>query len=247
MHAPKPADPAPHAGDTRTGDQTEDALPGGDTRTGDQTDDALPGGDTPGRRERKKQQTREAILAAAHGLFASKGYRETRVADIAEAADVSEATFFRYFATKEDVALEGVKARIEAVVDALEERPRDELPLAACLAVMDTPGAFTLVPTETQINEFRLLGENPNLSGHFLWHVSIVTQRLATDFAERLGGQQTDLMPRLLANSVVGALYTVFQIWIIDPTSDPWQQAGESFRLLARGLEPEAGGKRLSR
>ncbi len=192
-----------------------------------------------GRRERKKQQTREAIQQAALALFSAKGYRDTRIADIAERADVSEATFFRYFSTKEDLALSGVNARIDGVVEALEQRPPDELPLAACMAVMETPGALTLVPTTEQRLEFKLLAENPNLSGHFFLHVSTVTQRLAVDFAARLGQEPTDLLPRLIANAVVSAIYAVFQVWVADPGhADPWNQAGESFRLLASGLEP---------
>ena len=59
----------------------------------------------PGLRERKKAQTRAAIQSAALHLFERQGYGETTIDQIAERADVSQSTFFRYFPTKEDVVL----------------------------------------------------------------------------------------------------------------------------------------------
>jgi AcrR family transcriptional regulator len=54
----------------------------------------------PGLRERKKQQTREKIARAGLDLFAERGYEQTTLADIADAADVSTRTIFAYFQSK---------------------------------------------------------------------------------------------------------------------------------------------------
>lgn len=85
----------------------------------------------PGRRERKKRQTSEAIQVAARRLFAAQGYAATTVQQIADEADVSERTLFRYFESKEDLLLPDVEAFFDAVESAIRARPIDEAPLAS--------------------------------------------------------------------------------------------------------------------
>src|SRR5262252_6414425 len=71
------------------------------------------------RRERRSAELRERLFRAALALFASKGYAETTVEDITEAADVGKGTFFNYFPSKEHVLLafaEMQLAKLEVVV-----------------------------------------------------------------------------------------------------------------------------------
>src|ERR1700727_1484292 len=76
------------------------------------------GGD---RRSRRGAATRESLFRAALDLFASKGFADTTVEDITEAADVGKGTFFNYFPTKEHVLAAYGGERIAAVERALEK------------------------------------------------------------------------------------------------------------------------------
>jgi AcrR family transcriptional regulator len=82
------------------------------------------GDDRPvGRRERKKQRTYDLIAHEGLRLFGEQGFKETTIAQIAEAADVAQSTFFLHFPSKEDVVFAGHAEEAEALVGLLEARP----------------------------------------------------------------------------------------------------------------------------
>lgn len=74
-----------------------------------------------GRRERHRAETRQRIYRAALQLFAERGYLETTVEDITEAADVGKGTFFNYFPTKEHVLATYGAERLAIVEAALRK------------------------------------------------------------------------------------------------------------------------------
>ena len=100
------------------------------------------------RRERKKAQTRDALLHEALGLFERQGYEHTAVREITDAVDVSERTFFRYFASKEDLVISFIRERTEVFVGSLAARPAAE----------DRPK-----PTTPIKNTLRCPNRSPNL------------------------------------------------------------------------------------
>ncbi|HEX4720260.1 MAG TPA: TetR family transcriptional regulator [Thermoleophilaceae bacterium] len=76
-----------------------------------------------GLRERKKQQTRDVIAAAAMQLFGERGFDAVTVAEVAVAAGVSEKTVFNYFPAKEDLVFPDGEARWAALLDSIRDRP----------------------------------------------------------------------------------------------------------------------------
>jgi AcrR family transcriptional regulator len=77
-----------------------------------------------GLRERRKQQTREEIAEAAMQLFLARGFDAVTVAEVADAAGVSEKTVFNYFPAKEDLVFPGAEQRWIALLDKIRNRPR---------------------------------------------------------------------------------------------------------------------------
>src|SRR3954452_8276375 len=74
-------------------------------------------------RERQKRQTRDEIAGAAMELFLARGFDPVTVAEVAEAAGVSEKTVFNYFSAKEDLVFPSVEQRWMALLDEIRNRP----------------------------------------------------------------------------------------------------------------------------
>lgn len=108
-----------------------------------------------GLRERKKAATRETLHEVALRLFGERGYQATTVAEIATAANVSERTFFRYFRSKEDVALQDATRYLPRFEAAIRARPPDEPPLHALL------GAFLALAASSASPQLALLHSGP--------------------------------------------------------------------------------------
>jgi AcrR family transcriptional regulator len=92
-----------------------------------------------GLRERKKQRTHQQIAEAAWRLFADRGFEHVTVAEIAAAAELSEATVFNYFPTKEDLVFHRMEAFEDELLAAIRERPLGE-------SIVQAFGRFALQP-----------------------------------------------------------------------------------------------------
>jgi AcrR family transcriptional regulator len=91
-----------------------------------------------GLRERKKQQTRDTILAVATRLFESRGYERVTVAEIADAANISVKTLFTYFRSKEDLAFADEQGFRDQLVRAVRDRPDGVTPVQAVARLLET-------------------------------------------------------------------------------------------------------------
>ncbi|MBK3646366.1 MULTISPECIES: TetR family transcriptional regulator [Streptomyces] len=181
-------------------------------------------------RERKKQRTRDALLRAAVELFTTRGYDRTTVDDIAEAVDVSQRTFFRYYAGKEEAALALQELVVARFVEAVRERPADEAPMEALKqAVLE--GWQTLnevieavVPVELYLRMYRVIESTPVLLAAHLRRNMEIEEAMARVLAEREGlDVDADPRPRL-AVAVFGGVMRV--------TERQWS-TGEDFSLEA--------------
>jgi AcrR family transcriptional regulator len=159
-------------------------------------------GPKPGLRERKKARTRASIQEVALELFERQGYEATTVEQIAEAAEVSPSTFFRYFPTKEDVAL--YDALDPLFIAAFQRQPAELGPLAAIRGAMREVFAADTPEIAGQAVRAELIMRVPELRMRMLDSFIETIDMFSGVVAERLGRPADDFATRTLVGALIG-------------------------------------------
>ena len=174
----------------------------------------------PPRRERKKRQTRDALVHAALKLFDAKGYEHTAVREITDAVDVSERTFFRYFANKEDLAVSFVRDASSAFIRELAVRPPEEEPLTALrnafAASLRAVTADEGHPGEESVYLLivKLIDSTPSLLAAHLRYLHDRDDEVVRVLADREAVDPvTDLRPRIAAVVFGGLVAAATKQW----------------------------------
>jgi AcrR family transcriptional regulator len=176
-----------------------------------------------GLRERKKARTRAAIREHALRLFREQGYYATTIEQIADAAEVSPATFFRYFPTKEDVVLQDDFDVISLA--ALRTQPPELGPVAAFRAA----AAVTLASLSAEeLARFRetteLTMKIPEIRARAIDEFVRTINQIADAIAIRTGRGAGEFEVRTLAGAIIGVIMSV----TIPETSDTFTAEGMS-------------------
>jgi AcrR family transcriptional regulator len=168
------------------------------------------------RRDQQKEQTRLDLALAAFELARAEGLAQVRVPQIAEAVGVSTRTFNNYFSSKEAAIVWPTTWRGTRLAASLADCPADE-PLADALA-----GAAASMYEQDEIDglpagwfrDFRaLVAAEPALHGEYLKATSAVEGALANAIARRLGVEEGQLEPLVLAGVVAGAERAAVLYW----------------------------------
>ena len=184
--------------------------------------------------ERKQELVRGELASAAWHLFGKKGYEATTVAEIAAAAGVSRRTFFRYYASKEDVLTETSDDLAEAMLAAIGGRPRDEPPLVAIRRALVPVLESRLLLTRRSRTIIRLLRESRTLRRAMMERHALMEERLAAQLADRLGADPTrDATPALLAFITRAMMDAAFNVWYDQGRKDIAGLVAELFAILA--------------
>ena len=171
--------------------------------------------ETPTRRERKKLETRQALEEAALRLFAAKGYEQTTVEDIAEAADVAVRTFFRYFSSKQHVLFgDVVTDRVGRLRTELAARPREEAPVESITAVMDLLDFSTEEEEQQILARLDLMRAQPSMISRYLELTNEMRLAVVEFVAERTGlDPRHDMYPLLLAGACAASWDISLNLW----------------------------------
>jgi AcrR family transcriptional regulator len=166
-----------------------------------------------GLRERKKIKTREAIREATYALIEEQGYEATTVEQIADRAEVSPSTVFRYFPAKEDIVL--TDAYDPLLPAELRERPADE-PWRESLRYVLRKAVGLGADEDPRVTRLRttLMTEVPAVRARMMENMSATGDLLATAIAERTGRDPESLEVRVFTMSLIGGLMEVTRHWV---------------------------------
>ncbi|MCS0601316.1 TetR family transcriptional regulator [Streptomyces sp. LP11] len=194
-------------------------------------------------RERKKRRTREALLRAALELFTTQGYERTTVDEIAEAVDVSQRTFFRYFAGKEEAAFAVQTMTEDRFLAAVRARPPHEAPMTALRqAFLEGWDAIRehveeAVPVELYLRMYRTIGSTPALLAAHLRRSVAIEETMARVLAEREGVDvDSDPRPRLAVAVFGGVMRVTERQWSTGDDLSP-----EAIRALTASYLDQVG------
>ena len=202
-----------------------------------------------GLRERHRKRTAADLEEAALELFCAQGFDAVTIDDIAAAADVSRRTFFRYYASKEDVILSDHPKRLDELHAALDRRPADEPALTALRhAVLSLAGSYE-EQREHMLARFRLVTDTPALEARSLclqrnWETSVTAM-----LAERMGvDPATDLRPGTVAATTMAAMRVATANWLAGGGQDDLPAiVAAALDLLDGGLQAAANGSSKGR
>jgi TetR/AcrR family transcriptional regulator, regulator of mycofactocin system len=192
---------------------------------------------------RRRITTRAELEQVAFGLFDRQGFAGTTIGDIARAAGIGRRTFFRYFASKNDVPWGGFEERLERMRARLAGcPPQTSLAEAIRLGVISFHEAG---PGEEawQRRRLELILRVPALQAHSTLRYAAWRQVIAEFVAQRTGQPPDSLLPVTLGYAVQGLSVAACEQWLAGADPDLERLIGAGVSGLARAFGP-AGGSR---
>ncbi|QGQ95234.1 TetR family transcriptional regulator [Paenibacillus psychroresistens] len=188
-----------------------------------------------GLRERKKIKTRAAIQRHALLLFRKQGYNTTTIEQIAEAAEISASTFFRYFPTKEAVVIEDDFDPL--LIQLFKQQPASLTPLQAMHKSMVT--GISMIPKEahSELRErLELTRSVPELHAALLSQMANTMHLIAGLIADRIGADPHDFQVLTMAGSIIGVMMAVQGYLVFNPDADFAELVDQAMIHLEAGL-----------
>ncbi|MGP3977702.1 TetR family transcriptional regulator [Streptomyces sp. 8N114] len=189
--------------------------------------------------QRKRQLVADELTEAALQLLALKGFDAVTVDEIVATAGVSKRTFFRYFASKEDVVVQFLADMGTDVRAELASRPVPEPPSVALRHAVWVPLAACADHSERALRVVQLILRTPALHARFLERQAQWRDDLAAELARRLElDGEAELYPRLAAGMALSAFDAVLHRWSgSDGAEDPAALTDWAFAVIAPALD----------
>jgi AcrR family transcriptional regulator len=204
----------------------------------------------PGLRQRKKEQTRLLLSQTARRLFVERGFERVTVAEIAREADVSEATVFNYFPSKEDLVYARMEAFEQELLAAVRGREPGEPLVAAFRRFVLQPRGLLAAPDGDAAAELigvtRMIAESPALLARERRIFDSYTDSLARRIAAESDAEPDDPASWVAANALMGVHRALIDLVrrriaagdddLARLAADVRAEGGRALDLLERGL-----------
>ncbi len=196
-----------------------------------------PAAGAPVRQGRRPVTSKGELSHVALELFAAKGFDNVTVDEIAAAAGIGRRTFFRYFASKNDLPWGDFQSLLDRMAGYLRELPED-LPLGPglCSAVLEFN---SLPPAEVPHHRQRmeLLLHVPTLLAHSTLRYAAWRQVVASHVGRKLGIPEQGLKPQAIAWALLGLCLAGYEQWLQDEESDLTEVLRRSLQLVECTLD----------
>jgi AcrR family transcriptional regulator len=189
-------------------------------------------------RERKKEATRRALLAAANKRFHQAGYEATTIDEVCQDVGVSRRTFFRYFDDKESLAFPSRRERLHHFVELLGSAPAAESPVAGLRRISQMFAKEYTQNREALLAQQRLVQTAPELLARENEIDRDWEQGMAQAFLDRVGGgPEAELRAQVLAGAAIGVIRATMRHWFASGgTMDLARLGNQALDYLERGF-----------
>ena len=182
---------------------------------------------------RRRSTTQDHITDVALDLFASRGFDEVSVDDVAHAAGIARRTLFRYYSSKNAIPWGDFDAHLDLMRHLLDDVP-PEVPVDKALrSVLLEFNSFDEAETARHRQRMRVILETDALQAHSMTMYAGWRAVVAAFVARRLGVQPAELVPQTTAWTVLGVALSAYQHWLAD---EPSPKNGTGPQSLQRAL-----------
>jgi mycofactocin system transcriptional regulator len=185
---------------------------------------------------RRRSTTGDHITSVALELFATRGFDEVSVDDVARAAGIARRTLFRYYPSKNAIPWGDFDAHLDHMRELLQAVPADAPTTIALRSALLAFNRFDEAETAHHRQRMRVILETDALQAHSMTMYAGWRAVVADFVARRLGLEVTDLVPQTTAWSMLGVALSAYEHWLADESVSLQRSLGDAFDTVNSGL-----------
>jgi mycofactocin system transcriptional regulator len=186
---------------------------------------------------RRRSTTPHHITDVALGLFATRGFAEVSVNDVAAATGIARRTVFRYYASKNAIPWGDFDAHLQHLRELLDNVDSG-VPLGAALrTALLAFNTFDESETARHRQRMRVILKTPELQAYSMTMYAGWRDTIAGFVARRSAGKVTDLLPQTVAWVILGVALGAYEHWLDDESASLSQALGDAFDVVGAGLD----------